>query len=90
VGLARMSGEASWVLDGFIFAARREKRDGEVGVWYGTGCMGHAWKTWAGRGEGKWAGPEEIVKVLIYLNIFPTSSNYFDQKVDLPSFKIYK
>jgi hypothetical protein len=54
------------------------------------GCMGRAWKKWAGRGEGKWAGPEETVKVLIYLNNFPTNLNCFDQKVDLSSSKIYK
>jgi hypothetical protein len=54
------------------------------------GHVGHTWKIGAGRGEGQWAGPEETVKVLIYLNNFPTNLNCFDQKVDLPSSKIYK
>jgi hypothetical protein len=50
-----------------------------------------AWRMWADRGrKRKWVGPEETVKVLIYLNHFPTNSNYFDQTVDLPSSKIYK
>jgi hypothetical protein len=59
------------------------------------GHAGCAWKTLAGRGGGgggeeNWAGPEETVKVLIYLNNSPTSQICFDQKVDLPSSKILK
>jgi hypothetical protein len=54
------------------------------------GGVGRAWKTWASRGEGKWARPEETVKVSIYSNNFQTSSNYFDQKMDLPSSKYFK
>jgi hypothetical protein len=42
------------------------------------------------RGRRSGSGPEEIVKFSIYSNKFQTSSNFFDQKVDLPSSKNFK
>jgi hypothetical protein len=38
----------------------------------------------------KRAGPKGIVKILIYSNNLQTSSNCFDQKVDLPSSRNFK
>jgi hypothetical protein len=38
----------------------------------------------------KRGGPKGIVKILIYSNNFQMRSNYFDQKVDLPSSKNLK
>jgi hypothetical protein len=38
----------------------------------------------------EWAGSKGIVKILIYSNNFQTSSNCFDQKLDLSSSKNFK
>jgi hypothetical protein len=40
--------------------------------------------------EEAWAEPEGTRTFLIYSNEFQTSSNCFDQKVDLPSSKNFK
>jgi hypothetical protein len=42
------------------------------------------------REKEKWVGPKERVKFFIYSNNFQVSLNCFDQKVDLPSSKIFK
>jgi hypothetical protein len=57
--------------------------------------VGPTWKRERGaRGpekeKEKRAGPKGIVKIWIYSNNFQTSSNCFEQKVDLPSSKNFK
>jgi hypothetical protein len=42
------------------------------------------------RRKEKWVGPEETIEFLIYSNNFQTSSDCFNQKVDLPSSKKIK
>jgi hypothetical protein len=58
--------------------SRREKDRREAG------CVGRPGE------KGKWAEPEGTRGFLIYSNRIQTSSNGFDQKLDLPSFKNYK
>jgi hypothetical protein len=64
----------AWALAGS--GRERERR--------GTGRVGRAGK------EEAWAEPEGTRTFLIYSNEFQTSSNCFDQKVDLPSSKNFK